>query len=55
MIKFDRITPVLEKGLYFRKFHWEYHRFVFIVTEDHASIACPINGEEEVWKDAILL
>jgi len=41
--------------LYLKKFHWEYHRFVFSVTEDHASIACPINGEDEQWKDAILM
>jgi hypothetical protein len=41
--------------LCFRKFHWKYHRFVFAVTEDHASIACPIIGEDEEWKDAILM
>ena len=29
-----------------------YHRFFFSVTENHD--ACPINGEDEEWKDVIL-
>jgi hypothetical protein len=55
MINFDRINSSTGEKFVFQEISWKYHRFVFSVTEDYASIACPINREEEEWRDAILM